>query len=284
MWWIIPGIIIGALLASSNEPKPQPVKRLPQGRGGTLPPVDWPRAAKPLRYSTLMQRGLSQDITDPAIHAVGKQMKTEGALAKQSKREAAFSRLARSNREKLFALAAGLEAFPHYENEEFIEGYARKYKSRLIKTRKQILAEHHAFHADVEFISYLRDYDPGLYTRACWEILALSTAERLDIYESPDTKVQPATIIPVEPQHHERCEGRHCSDPLWLRHDAPLCLTYRWYDIELFSGEEFTFVCERCCKQMVAELKRQHDGCAPKVWQHTISADGKIHKFQMCMP
>jgi hypothetical protein len=95
-------------------------------------------------------------------------------------------------------LAALARALPHYRDPTFLEKYALRYQTQLLKGRQAILTEHAAFEQDVLFVAFLTEVAPDVVEWHAWRMKALALAEQLDIVHQPEAEQRRQRLTPEE--------------------------------------------------------------------------------------
>ena len=102
--------------------------------------------------------------------------------------------------ERVNELEIAYTASPHYLKADFRENLAKKHTYELIDRREEILERLRELHADGEFVEFLKQFHPHLYSFAMWESVALALAEEHEaatrddgtpINEPPKKKLTP---------------------------------------------------------------------------------------------
>jgi hypothetical protein len=102
--------------------------------------------------------------------------------------------------EQVHALELAYEASPHYLQADFRDNYAKKHTLDLLDRREEILEQNNAFHKNGEFVEFLKQFHPHLYSFAKWETVCLALAEKHEastradgtpINEPPKKKMTP---------------------------------------------------------------------------------------------
>jgi len=88
--------------------------------------------------------------------------------------------------EQVHALELAYEASPHYLQADFRENFAKKHYADLIDRRDEILEDYNAFNEDGEFVEFLKQTHPHLYSFAKWEIVCLALAEKHEAAHQAD--------------------------------------------------------------------------------------------------
>jgi hypothetical protein len=112
------------------------------------------------------------------------------ALEEEIREEAIALRVEEDLCKRFTDLCLAFQMFPHFEDPKWIDAYARKYKSKLLSERNDILVEHFRLRNDTRLLERLEQNAPHILRRVDWRIEALGCAEKLDV-EPVRTKETP---------------------------------------------------------------------------------------------
>lgn len=110
----------------------------------------------------------------------------EQRLAEEERRrqEEEVAKNAAEKRSYCEHLCRRYERLEHYEDPQFLEAYARKYRGEILKARDQIVDEYGRLQRDATVIEILTTEAPAILRRANWRMEVLARAEKIDV-ETP---------------------------------------------------------------------------------------------------
>jgi hypothetical protein len=148
--------------------------------------------------------------------------------------------------ERVNALELAYTARPHCLQSDFRENYARKHMHELIEQREEILEKFQAFHEDGEFVTFLKQFHPHLYSFAKWQSVCLALAEKYEaatrddgtpINEPPKKKLTPEEWR----ANKVRRQQIRIEDKIALAKARLESLTKARQVLEEFDSQEFGF-------------------------------------------
>jgi len=94
----------------------------------------------------------------------------------------------RAERARFNKLYYEYEKREHYEDPQFLDDHARKFRQSLLEQKDKIVREYEQLQSDEALIALLNAEAPHILRRAIWRMEALARAERLDVQEPPPRK------------------------------------------------------------------------------------------------